>query len=151
MFCGPTQEPVLATVNIGKTWERSWERNAGEWTGRVAISKEGKKERQEENRSNDGHKMNKSIHRNGYQIVQRTASLRLRLLSMCATSRMKYYPLNCRHCTERRNLCCISFCHLSRPLQYSKQLISLFIHKSIIGQSVKVNPLTRLFMGFTSY
>ena len=31
---GPTQGPVLATANTGKT------KNAGEWTGRVEISKE---------------------------------------------------------------------------------------------------------------
>ena len=39
LFCGPTQEPVLATANAGKTRERFWE-NAGEWTGRIEISKE---------------------------------------------------------------------------------------------------------------
>ena len=38
-FCGPTQEPVSAAANIGKTWERFW-KNAGEWTGRVEISEE---------------------------------------------------------------------------------------------------------------
>ena len=30
---------VLATANAGKNWERFW-KNAGEWTGRVEISKE---------------------------------------------------------------------------------------------------------------
>ena len=40
LLCGPTQEPVLATANTGKTRERFWEKNAGEWTGRVEISKE---------------------------------------------------------------------------------------------------------------
>ena len=39
LFCGPTQEPVLAAANTGKTQER-FEKNAGEWTGRVEISKE---------------------------------------------------------------------------------------------------------------
>ena len=39
LFCGPTQEPVLATANTGKTRERFWGKNAGEWTGRIAISK----------------------------------------------------------------------------------------------------------------
>ena len=39
MFCGPTQEPVLAIANTGKTRERFWE-NAGAWTGRIEISKE---------------------------------------------------------------------------------------------------------------
>ena len=39
LFCGPTQEPVLATANKGKTWER-FGKNADEWTGRVEISKE---------------------------------------------------------------------------------------------------------------
>ena len=39
LFCGPTQVPVLATVNTGKTWER-FGKNADEWTGRVEISKE---------------------------------------------------------------------------------------------------------------
>ena len=39
MFCGPNQEPVLATTNIGKTQKR-FGQNAGEWTGRVKISKE---------------------------------------------------------------------------------------------------------------
>ena len=34
LFCRPTQEPVLATANTGKTQERFW-KNAGEWTGRV--------------------------------------------------------------------------------------------------------------------
>ena len=39
LLCGPTQETVLAAANTGKTWERFW-KNAGEWTGRVEISKE---------------------------------------------------------------------------------------------------------------
>ena len=30
---------MLATANAGKNWERFW-KNAGEWTGRVEISKE---------------------------------------------------------------------------------------------------------------
>ena len=36
---GPTQEPVLATANTGKTRERFW-KNASEWTGRIEIRKE---------------------------------------------------------------------------------------------------------------
>ena len=39
LFCGPTQEPVLAAANTGKTRERFW-KNAGEWTGRVEINQE---------------------------------------------------------------------------------------------------------------
>ena len=39
VFCRPTQEPVLATANIGKL-VRGFGKNAGEWTGRVEISKE---------------------------------------------------------------------------------------------------------------
>ena len=39
LFYGPTQEPVLATANTGKTRERFW-KNAGEWTRRVEICKE---------------------------------------------------------------------------------------------------------------
>ena len=39
LFCGPTQEAVSATSNTRKNWERFW-KNAGEWTGRVEISKE---------------------------------------------------------------------------------------------------------------
>ena len=39
LFCGPTQEPVLATANTGKSRER-FGKNAGEWTGRVEVSKE---------------------------------------------------------------------------------------------------------------
>ena len=39
LFCGPTQEPVLAAANTGKTWER-FSKNAGEWTWRVEIRKE---------------------------------------------------------------------------------------------------------------
>ena len=39
LFCGPTQELVLATANTGKNQERFW-KNAGEWTGRVEISTE---------------------------------------------------------------------------------------------------------------
>ena len=39
LFCGPTQEPVLAAANTGNTREKFW-KNAGEWTGRVEISKE---------------------------------------------------------------------------------------------------------------
>ena len=39
IFRGPTQEPVLASANTGKTQERLW-KNADEWTGRVKISKE---------------------------------------------------------------------------------------------------------------
>ena len=35
----PTQEPVIAAANTGKTRERFW-KNAGEWTGKVEISKE---------------------------------------------------------------------------------------------------------------
>ena len=31
-FCGPTEGPVFATANTGKTQERLW-KNAGEWTG----------------------------------------------------------------------------------------------------------------------
>ena len=31
---------MLATANTGKTQEKFWEKNAGEWTGRVEISKE---------------------------------------------------------------------------------------------------------------
>ena len=30
LFCGPTQEPVLAAANTEKTWER-FGKNAGEW------------------------------------------------------------------------------------------------------------------------
>ena len=40
LFCGPTQEPVLATANTGKTKGRGFGKNAGEWTGMVEISKE---------------------------------------------------------------------------------------------------------------
>ena len=40
LFCGPTQEPVLAAANTGKKLGRSFGKNAGEWTGRVEISKE---------------------------------------------------------------------------------------------------------------
>ena len=39
LFCGLTQEAVLAIANTGKTRDR-FEKNAGEWTGRVEISKE---------------------------------------------------------------------------------------------------------------
>ena len=39
LFCGPTQQPVLATANTAKTPE-SFGENAGEWTGKVEISKE---------------------------------------------------------------------------------------------------------------
>ena len=39
LFFLPTQEPVLATANTGKTRERFGE-NAGEWTGKVEISEE---------------------------------------------------------------------------------------------------------------
>ena len=38
LFWGPTQEPVLAAANTGKTCEL--EKNAGDWTGRVEISLE---------------------------------------------------------------------------------------------------------------
>ena len=41
LFCGPTQEPVSAAANAGKTREVFFFlKNAGEWTGRVKISKE---------------------------------------------------------------------------------------------------------------
>ena len=41
LFCGPTQEPVLAAANTGKEkLEEVLKKNAGEWTGRVEISKE---------------------------------------------------------------------------------------------------------------
>ena len=39
MFCGPTQEPLLATANTGNTG-RGAGKNAGEWAGRVEIGKE---------------------------------------------------------------------------------------------------------------
>ena len=39
LFCGPTQEPVLAAANIRKSWD-SFGKNAGEWTGRVQIGEE---------------------------------------------------------------------------------------------------------------
>ena len=39
LFCRLSQEPVLATANAGKNWER-FGKNAGEWTGRIEISKE---------------------------------------------------------------------------------------------------------------
>ena len=39
LFCGPTQEPVLATANTGKIG-RGFEKNAGEWTRRVETGKE---------------------------------------------------------------------------------------------------------------
>ena len=38
-ICRPTQQPVLATANTAKTPE-SFGENAGEWTGKVEISKE---------------------------------------------------------------------------------------------------------------
>ena len=37
LFCGPAQEPVLATANTGKNRERL-RKNTSEWTGRVEIS-----------------------------------------------------------------------------------------------------------------
>ena len=40
LFCGPTQEPMLTTANTRKTIGRGFRKNAGEWTGRVEISKE---------------------------------------------------------------------------------------------------------------
>ena len=40
MFCGPTQEPVLATTNTGNKSGEVLEKNAVEWTGRIEISKE---------------------------------------------------------------------------------------------------------------
>ena len=39
LFCGPTQEPYVSHSQHRKNRERFW-RNAGEWTGRVEISKE---------------------------------------------------------------------------------------------------------------
>ena len=38
-MCGPTEKPVLATANTGKKIGRGFGKNAGEWTGRVEISK----------------------------------------------------------------------------------------------------------------
>ena len=40
LLCGPTQEPVLATANTRKKSGEVSEKNAGEWAGRVEISKE---------------------------------------------------------------------------------------------------------------
>ena len=37
--CRPTQDPVLATVNTGKTWGEVLKKNEGEWTGKVEIKK----------------------------------------------------------------------------------------------------------------
>ena len=39
LFCGSTQEPVLATAKQEKIG-KGFGKNAGEWTGRVEISKE---------------------------------------------------------------------------------------------------------------
>ena len=39
LFCGPTQEPCVSHSQHRKNRERFW-KNAGEWTGRVEISKE---------------------------------------------------------------------------------------------------------------
>ena len=39
LFCGPTQELVLATANTGEIG-RSVGKKAGDWTGRVEISEE---------------------------------------------------------------------------------------------------------------
>ena len=39
LFCGPTQEPCVSHSQHRRNWERFW-KNAGEWTGRVEISKE---------------------------------------------------------------------------------------------------------------
>ena len=45
MFCRPSQKPVLATANTGKTPEKFffvvffWGGDAVEWTGRVEISR----------------------------------------------------------------------------------------------------------------
>ena len=39
LFCRPTKELVLATASTGKSQKRFWN-NAGEWFGRVEISKE---------------------------------------------------------------------------------------------------------------
>ena len=39
IFCGPTKEPVLATVNTGKIG-KGFEKNADERTRRVEISTE---------------------------------------------------------------------------------------------------------------
>ena len=40
LFCGPTQEPVLAIANAGKKSGDVLKKNAGEWTVKVEISKE---------------------------------------------------------------------------------------------------------------
>ena len=40
LCCGPTQKPVLATASTGKKIRRGFGKNAGEWTGKVEISKE---------------------------------------------------------------------------------------------------------------
>ena len=39
LFCGTTQEPVVATANTGEIG-RGFGKNAGGWTGKVEISKE---------------------------------------------------------------------------------------------------------------
>ena len=38
LFCGPTQEPVIATANTGKARERFW-KNAGKWTGSIELAR----------------------------------------------------------------------------------------------------------------
>ena len=51
LFCGPTQEPVLAAANTGKIWER-FGKNADELTRRVEVSNEeipGSKRRRHDN------------------------------------------------------------------------------------------------------
>ena len=39
LFCGPTLEFLVATADTGKNRKSFW-KNAGEWTGRLEISKE---------------------------------------------------------------------------------------------------------------
>ena len=39
-FCGPTQEPCVSYSQHRKNFGRGFGKNAGEWTGRVEISKE---------------------------------------------------------------------------------------------------------------
>ena len=55
LFCGSTQKPASATANSGKTRERFRQKNVGEWTGKIEISKEPKEIPDSWRSANAGH------------------------------------------------------------------------------------------------
>ena len=81
LFCGPTQEPMLAIVNTGKNWERFWKKCRWIWTGRVEIGKE------------EIPGSRRSMY--GYIVYWTTPGFKERTCKLCALTRWDFY--SCVH------------------------------------------------------